>query len=189
MRVNWYEQSQYDVRPGSDWLSEWEESHLQSLRIPKRRADWLLGRWTAKHAVADYLRLPASPSALTTVEIRPHKNGAPEVFVRGLLAEVAISLSHRSGLGACAVAERAVKFGCDLEVVEPHSDEFVADYFTSEEQREVEMTPIAERFRAIALIWSAKESVLKALRVGAALGDAGGFDPTCSGINVRSARP
>jgi len=27
-----------------------------------------------------------------------------------------------------------VEIGCDLEVVEPRSDAFVADYFTSEEQ-------------------------------------------------------
>jgi 4'-phosphopantetheinyl transferase len=77
-----------------------------------------------------------------------------------------ISLSHRAGVAACAVALSGVALGCDLETVEPRSDGFVADYFTGEEQGLIAQAPVADRFRLVALLWSGKESALKALRVG-----------------------
>ena len=48
--------------------------------------------------------------------------------------QVTISLSHRSGAAICAVAPAGVDLGCDLEVIEPRSEAFVADYFTVDEQ-------------------------------------------------------
>jgi 4'-phosphopantetheinyl transferase len=56
--------------------------------------------------------------------------------------------------------------GCDLETVEPRSETFVSDYFTAEEQEVVRQACPEDRFTLIALIWSAKESALKALRTG-----------------------
>jgi 4'-phosphopantetheinyl transferase len=56
--------------------------------------------------------------------------------------------------------------GCDLEVVEPRSHDFVADYFTVEEQSWVARTPSAEKAEIVTLLWSAKESTLKALQYG-----------------------
>ena len=166
MQVSWYEQSQADVRPGDDWLSEWERLHLATLKVPKRRSDWLLGRWTAKYAVTGYYKLPCEPADLSTIEIRPDETGAPEVLIHGELAGVAISLSHRDGLGACAVAKRPSSVGCDVETVEPRSAEFVEDYFTPEEQTLIARAIPADRFVVVALLWSAKESALKALRAG-----------------------
>ena len=73
------------------------------MRFAKRQADWRLGRWTAKNAVAAYLNLPSDPQALTDIEIRPAPSGAPEVFIADQPARVTISLSHRAGVAACAV--------------------------------------------------------------------------------------
>jgi 4'-phosphopantetheinyl transferase len=166
MKVLWFEQSLADVRVEDDWFSAWETSHLSSLRFPKRRADWRLGRWTAKHAVADYLHLAHDPGILATIQIRPASTGAPEAFIDEASGNVSISLSHRGGIAACAVGEPDAMLGCDVEVVEPRSDAFVADYFTSEEQAMIRQAPDPVRFALIALIWSAKESALKALRTG-----------------------
>ncbi len=137
-----------------------------TLRFPKRRADWRLGRWTAKHAVAHSLDFPHDAQTLAGVEIRPAASGAPEVFLGDEPANLAISLSHRSGTAACAVATGEAKLGCDLEMIEPRSDAFVADYFTEQEQEVVRQACTADRFLLIALIWSAKESALKVLRAG-----------------------
>lgn len=166
MKVLWFEQSLADVPVENDWFSAWETSHLSSLRFPKRRADWRLGRWTAKHAVADYLNLAHDPGTLTTIQIRPAASGAPEVFIDEAPGEVSISLSHRGGIAVCAVGEPDAMLGCDVEVVEPRSDAFVADYFTPEEQAMTRQAPEPVRFALIALIWSAKESALKTLRTG-----------------------
>jgi 4'-phosphopantetheinyl transferase len=59
-----------------------------------------------------------------------------------------------------------VAVGCDLEVAEPHGEAFIGDYFTAGEQAWIEQAPAEERPRLAALLWSGKESALKALRTG-----------------------
>jgi len=164
MDVYWFEQSEADVPPENDWLSAGEEVRLNSMRFAKRRADWRLGRWTAKCALAAYLNLPRH--SLAHIEIRAAASGAPEVLIGNKAAEVTISLSHRGGVAICAVAPSGVALGCDLEMIEPRSDAFVADYFTTEEQALVAQTPATDRSRLLALLWAGKESALKALRAG-----------------------
>ena len=166
MDVYWLEQSNADLPAQNDWLSAGDLVRLNAMRFEKRRADWRLGRWTAKRAVAACLDLHAHLPALAEIEIRPASSGAPEVFLAGKPAGVTISLSHRDGAAICAIADSGTALGCDLEVVEPRSDAFVADYFTPEEQQLVTQLPIAERSQLIALLWSGKESALKALRMG-----------------------
>jgi 4'-phosphopantetheinyl transferase len=166
MDVYWLEQTEADVPAANDWLAAGESVCLERMRIPKRRADWRLGRWTAKRALSLCLNLPVDPQALSEIEIRPALSGAPEVFLRNEPAGVSVSLSHRDGVAACAVTMDNAALGCDLEVVEPRSDAFVADYFASEEQALIARVPATDRSRLLALLWSAKESALKALREG-----------------------
>jgi 4'-phosphopantetheinyl transferase len=166
VNVYWLEQTEADVPAENDWLSTNEAACLDGMRFAKRRTDWRLGRWTAKRSLSVCLDLPAHPQVFKKMDIRPARSGAPEVFFAGHPAEVTISLSHRAGVAACAVAKSGVQVGCDLEMVEPRSDAFVADYFTSEEQALVARTPAVDRPRLLALLWSAKESALKALHEG-----------------------
>ena len=166
MNIYWLEQREPDIPAGNDWLGPRELDRLRNMRIPKRHADWRLGRWTAKHTVASFLSLPANLPALTNIEIRAAASGAPEVFLNGQPAPVAISLSHSSGLASCAIAAPGGKFGCDLETIEPRDDAFIADYFTLEEKSLIDRSAIEDRPLLLALLWSAKESALKALRVG-----------------------
>jgi 4'-phosphopantetheinyl transferase len=166
MNVYWLEQTEADVPAENDWLSANEAGCLDSMHFAKRRADWRLGRWTAKCALSLTLDVPAHVQTHKKMEIRPAPSGAPEVFFDNQPAAVTISLSHRSGIAACAVAISRVEIGCDLEMVEPHSDAFVADYFTIEEQALVARASAADREWILALLWSGKESALKALRAG-----------------------
>src|SRR5689334_13194878 len=166
MHVHWLEQSEADVPADNQWLSPVEAQHLAGVRFEKRRADWRLGRWTAKRTVAAYLNMPDGADGLAEIEIRPAPSGAPEVFWADRSPGVSISLSHRAGVSICAVAPSASALGCDLELVETRSDAFAADYFTMEEQELVVRAPATDRSRLLALLWSAKESALKALRLG-----------------------
>jgi 4'-phosphopantetheinyl transferase len=164
--VCWLEQNDSDVPFGDWWLSESERAGLEWLHIPKRRADWRLGRWTAKQAVTVYLNLPRNQQVLAGVELRPAPSGAPEVFLHGRAAPMQLSLSHSRGVGLCTIARVEAELGCDVEAVEPRSPGFLADYFTDEEQELVARTPVAERDQVLTLLWSIKESALKALRCG-----------------------
>jgi 4'-phosphopantetheinyl transferase len=166
MQVYLIEQREEDVPESNDWLAERERNHVRTLTFLKRRADWRLGRWAAKCAIASLQDIPLHPDLLTTIEICPLASGAPQVFLHNLPADVSISLSHRSGIAICALAANSVRLGCDLELIEPHSAEFVADYFSVEEQELMEKVASADRWRAVALLWSAKESALKVLQEG-----------------------
>ncbi len=166
MDVYWMEQRQADVAVGERWLSAMEIARLSALHIPKRHADWRLGRWTAKQAVAAYLKLGSDAHTLASIEIRASDSGAPEVFLEDQVGNVAISISHRAQIAACSIAPPDVTLGCDLEVMEARSDAFVEDYFTDAEQELVSCTTPMGRNLLLALMWSAKESALKALRTG-----------------------
>jgi 4'-phosphopantetheinyl transferase len=162
----WLEQAEGDVPAGDQWLSAGERSHLRSLRFVKRRRDWRLGRWTAKRALASCLALKGDRHSLEDIEIRALPSGAPEVHLFCQRANVSISLSHRAGLGLCVVSLSGASLGCDLELLELREDSFVTDFFTADEQQLVKRAPAYEQPLLATLIWSAKESALKALKVG-----------------------
>ncbi|MBV8053249.1 MAG: 4'-phosphopantetheinyl transferase superfamily protein [Acidobacteriaceae bacterium] len=164
MDVYWIEQVLTDLPVGDDWLSANEVTRQQNMRFPKRRNDWRLGRWTAKLGVVSLFDLPREAHCLREIEIRSSPTGAPEVFINNQRAGVSISLSHRNGRAMCALAESSVTLGCDLEIIEAHSDAFIADYFTPQEQSVVCADDDPDLYSS--LVWSAKESALKALGAG-----------------------
>jgi len=166
MDVYWLEQTEADVPAGDDWFSTLEAARLNGMCFPKRRADWRLGRWTAKRALALYLNIPAHPESLAEIEVRPAASGAPEAFFANKPAPATVSLSHRSGRAVCAVARSGAALGCDLEMIEPRSEGFLTDYFTAQEQALVARAPAPGQPWLCTLLWSGKESALKALRVG-----------------------
>jgi len=166
MDVYWLEQSEADLPAQNQWLSTRERESLSRMRFAKRHNDWRLGRWTAKHAMAACLGFPHDLCALANLEILAGPSGAPEVFLSNQIAPVAISISHRSGVAMCAVALSADCVGCDVELIEPRSDAFTADYFTANERTMVETTSVEEQPLLVTLLWSAKESALKALHMG-----------------------
>ncbi len=166
MTLHWLLQESFEVDPSLAWLTPLERHTLAGLRFSKRREDWQVGRWTSKCAVAAVLGQPPGPAVLAGIEIVNDPEGAPSPLRRGAPVECSISISHRDGAGLCAVAPKGYAVGCDLELVEPHGDAFSEDYFDAEERALVDRTAEAERERLVALLWSAKESALKALGTG-----------------------
>ena len=53
------------------WLSAAEIDQMTGLRFPKRRREWRLGRWTAKHAVAACLGWSGTLAKLRFAQHRP----------------------------------------------------------------------------------------------------------------------
>ena len=149
-----------------DWLTDAERRVRQGLAVPKRASDWRLGRWVGKEAVGRALGAPHLPP--DQVEILASSGGAPVVTVRsaGDRTDVCISLSHAWGMGFAAAARGPLRIGCDVEAVRPRSDAFVSDYFTAPEAQRVRQAPPADQPTWANLVWSAKESALKALGEG-----------------------
>jgi 4'-phosphopantetheinyl transferase len=166
MAPGWLWVRSSELPASSEWLSEAEAERCRSLRFAKRRAEWLLGRLAAKRALAALLGL--GDEALHELEIRTHPDGFPLPFRRGRPLPVALSLSHRGDVALCAVGGDAWELGCDLELVERRSDAFVSDYLDVQERAGIEARP-QDRDWMVPLLWSAKESALKALRLGLSL--------------------
>jgi 4'-phosphopantetheinyl transferase len=183
MKVYWLEQTEADVPATNDWLSASEVGRLNGMRFAKRRADWRLGRWTAKRALALHSNAPGDLRVLGGIEIRPSASGAPEAFFAEEPSPLTMSLSHRGGVALCGIAPSGAALGCDLEMIEPRSDAFVADYFTTEEQALIARVSAAGRAQLVALLWSGKESALKALRTGLRL------STQCVAVSPREALP
>lgn len=155
-----------DVPPGSDWLGGRELEKLEQMRFTKRRADWRLGRWTAKRAVCSFLSLSDSVAEPSAVEIIAAADGVPELFVSGVTSHATVSISHSHGTGFCVLSPGGLAVGCDVEAIEPRAGRFAADYFTSSEILTIERASGEDRVLLTTLVWSAKESALKALRTG-----------------------
>jgi 4'-phosphopantetheinyl transferase len=181
MKICWLRRAQAEVPAHDDWLCANESLRLRDMRFAKRRADWRLGRWTAKCAVAAYLGRSIESGFLSAIEIRQSLSGAPQVVLGDDSRVASISLSHRTGTAMCAIGSPGIALGCDLETIEPRSDAFLADYFTPEEQTLVYRAAVPDRAALVALLWSAKESALKALHQGLRL------DTRSLKVNVLSA--
>jgi 4'-phosphopantetheinyl transferase len=154
-----------DVPVLDDWLGRQERARLEGYRFPKRRGDWRLGRWTAKLVLrASGLVPPQTP--LPQIEILPAASGAPQVFCAGQGAGCSISLSHSAGVAFCVVSRQPMALGCDLEEIANRDPALVTDYFTAGEAEMIGKAPPADRMMLVNLVWSAKESALKALGEG-----------------------
>ena len=158
--VGWLTRDAADVPPADTWLTVAERSRLERLTVPHRRADWRLGRYTAKAAVAAWLHIDPS-----RVQILASAGGSPQASVDGDPAAVSVSISHRGGRALAAVGHGGV-VGCDLELVEPRSDAFLEDWLTPDERTAVEGAAAPARATLANLLWSAKEAAAKVRQAG-----------------------
>jgi 4'-phosphopantetheinyl transferase len=162
--VHWWSAGLAHVPRVDDWIDEVEAARFAAMRFTKRRSEAALSRFCAKTTVAMALGRSTDPASLRSIQIRNARDGAPETQVNGHDGKLVIAMTDRADWAVAAVVEGRSRIGCDLELVEPRSEAFVADYFTSTERSTVARA--AEPALTSNLIWSAKESALKVLRTG-----------------------
>ena len=165
----------------ADILTPRERSQYDGFQFEKRRTDWLNGRVAAKRLIVAMVQarhgVEAAPRA---VEIATSPTGAPtpvNAIASGLpwvapeaRLPLELSISHSRGAAFAAAFwwERDVpgaRIGADLEWVERRPPDLFDDYFTAEEHRycgEAE----GDRDERATVVWSAKESTLKAAGLG-----------------------
>ncbi len=157
-------QDWHQVPTGLDWLTPDERVRLDGFRFEKRRRDWLLGRWASKVALLALTGL--SHRDINRLEIASAPDGAPLPRLDSRPCQMMLSLRHSNNRASAAVRPGATPLGCDLELIESRGAGFVETYFTTAECEAVERANPEDRDTLITIIWSAKESVLKALRRG-----------------------
>lgn len=168
--VRWLLVRSEEVPADDGWLAPAELERLGRMPAAPRRADFRRGRWAAKRALASWLGLEdGGAETLRRLAVLAAPSGAPEALLDGSPAPAVLSLTHRAGLAACAVAPAGTALGCDLERIEARTPAFVADYFTAAERALLERAPETDHPLLASLVWSAKESALKALTTGLGL--------------------
>jgi 4'-phosphopantetheinyl transferase len=162
-------------------LSEPEQQRLVELKTMKRRSDWLIGRWTAKHLIQSYIeRQTGVPPLLHWLTVMNDPDGAPHIIadcrlqiadcdvnLQSAICNLQLSISHCDGHAFCALSDTCgTQIGVDIERIEPRAETFAQDYFTAHELDQLRAAPPENRDTLVTLIWSAKEAALKALRLG-----------------------
>jgi 4'-phosphopantetheinyl transferase len=174
----------FDVPHPAAALTAAERGRFEALHVPKRRAEWLLGRTAAKSVVAQALRgaipgawrpevleIASAPSGMPYARLAPEAE-AVAGFQPGERLPVTVTISHTAGHALAAATwyrsqgTGAPVLGADLGVVEPRSPAFLETFLTDAEQRWVRDAPWWERDLRVNFVWCAKEAVLKALGVG-----------------------
>jgi 4'-phosphopantetheinyl transferase len=156
-----------------EWLAPAEREYCESLKIAKRRRDWLRGRWAAKSLLQRVLKATSEVSpSFDQIEILRHADGWPQIkiVIPDLhVGPFTLSVSHSREYAFCSVIEgESQPLGADIELIEPRSSGFVADYFTAEEHALLDSSPQDQRSMLVNAIWSGKEAALKAIRRGLA---------------------
>lgn len=147
-------------------LAPAEQARFAAMTNPKRRGDWLLGRWTAKQLLQALARQNGRTAPLSAITIASDKDGAPYTrFGARSGAGWSLSLSHSHGVAFCAATAGACRLGADIEWIEPRAPGFARDYLTPAELALV-VRAGAARDCLLTAMWSGKEAALKALRIG-----------------------
>ena len=145
-----------------DAFSPAELDAYRGLKTPKRRLDWLAGRFAAKKALGRRLQESGRGIALSSIEILNEASGKPFCRVPEdswtAVSALTFSISHCAEGGLCAVgASSAV--GVDWEIVALRPPRLIDLILHQTERRPV--TALEET-----RLWTLKEAVLKFLGLG-----------------------
>lgn len=158
--------------PPPGLLSAEEQVVFGNLKSVKRRQDWLLGRWTAKHLLQEAVQQESEQTVpFAAMSILAGADGAPNVHFSSQFAiynaHLTVSISHSHNTAFCAVVQRPNwSLGADLEWIEARPPGFAAQYFTKNEQALLKQVPVHLTDLQVTALWSAKEAALKAVRQG-----------------------
>lgn len=147
-----------DLPPADGILSERERAFYETLRFPKRRTEWLGGRFALKQLAAEALGL----TDLRQAEVLPHESGKPVLTVGAKPCNLAFSITHSSGYAAAAVSTANRFLGIDLEKTEHRIEAWAKDFFHPSE-----LTDGSDAF--LTALWTQKEALVKLLGTGLSL--------------------
>jgi phosphopantetheinyl transferase len=148
--------------PPEEFLSEGENAMLAGFRFAAKKQGFLLGRLAAKRALGALFDEPD----LRQIEIRSGIYGQPLVHhPRAGSAEVSVSHSH--GLAVALAFPAGYPMGIDLETVSAVSAEtIIGELEASPPELTWLATGGADAATACCVLWTAREALGKALRIG-----------------------
>ena len=133
-----------------------ERLYMASLRLEKRRREFVAGRWVTRSLAATVL----DAGGPLGVPLNVRDDGSLELTG----VPFSVSLAH-SRIGVVAAISRGVEVGIDLEEIKPRSPDLLRFVLHDSEYALLEKLPI-DRDRKLILMWTLKEAVLKGMRTG-----------------------
>lgn len=161
---------QFNLARSQEELGVRERALYEKLVYPKRKADWLLGRLTAKELLQSYcLSRYGRRFHGNEIEILNRASGEPYVALRTqsdnwAMPLLRISISHCHNVAFCALAASTsdASMGVDMEYVAPRPALFADTFYDAHEMAQLKLYHGPEYLKASTSMWSLKEATLKA---------------------------
>ena len=148
-----------------DVFDDCERSRWADMARASRRARFGASRRLLRHVLSSY-----SPVADAAWRFTCDRHGRPTIHSPSPAGDLWFSLSRTRGLVACVVA-RDPRVGVDVECIDSRIDSkcIARRFFTATEAAALRQLGTNERTDRFFQLWTAKESLVKALGVGLAM--------------------
>ena len=138
-------------------LNEKEKSHYDTLKYEKRKSDYLIGRYTAKIAVNELLRID-----LKSIQIDNGIFNFP--IVRGKqIRNVQVTLTHCEDISIAIAFPEDHPIGVDLEKIDRNKMKLVKEIVN---EKELALQEELNEFEMFTSLWTVKEALSKILKTG-----------------------
>ncbi len=137
-----------------------ELTYFNTLKFDRRKRSYLIGRYAAKQALSSLLH----EKDLTTILIDQGIFSQPIVIYDGM-HNVQVSITHCEEQGAAIAFPEAHPMGIDIERMAPDKRGIFESQVTEREKEIISRLPYAYDMM-LALLWTAKEALSKALKTG-----------------------
>ncbi len=144
-----------NLPPVNEVLGEKEQAFYNTLKLPKRKTEWLGGRLALKKLLVAHIGGTLADFEILT----PGGVGKPTVKRGGKEITIPFSITHSNGYAVAAIAPQAKYLGIDLEKVAPRINAWKSTFFLTEE-----LTREDNEF--LTSLWTQKEAVVKLLGSG-----------------------
>lgn len=175
----WCASADDEVERYEDFLTPGERIASREYTMERRR-QWLLGRVAAKRAIREHLKLRHNfEISYTDIEIVSSKFDRPGLALhsissiakdmrRTVVEETSFSISHTDDIAIASACSKQTEgyTGVDIERIRPLKERVIRAYMTPRETSEYSSLSGDAKIRYSVLVWSAKESYLKAVGTG-----------------------
>lgn len=142
------------------YLHSQELNYYETLTVEKRKKSYLLGRYSAKHAVSALVGEENPQNILIKQGFFNHP-----IVINTNNQNVQVSISHCDDIGAAVAFPEAIPMGIDIELLDPNKTNVLESQMTEKEKKLIKSFPYSYSAMLI-LLWTAKEALSKVLKTG-----------------------
>lgn len=152
----------YDRSQLNSILSPAELERLEQFVMPKKKIQWLAGRYAVKSGLLKLKPAQLKYTGLNRIEVLNQESSAPYLVQ---FPELQISITHSYPYCIGVVSEDPI--GVDLEKIIPLRESLINQFFHPNEIQNLAEIKDAEKYQAQAILyWTRKEAVSKLLKLG-----------------------